>query len=151
MRPQVCAIYHEHYHSFHSFRPDYSGSWFISTRCSRRVSLIKRDVVFLTQCGVFCGGIHQKSKSPQILVVIRVVIWTCGEVTTHITTSICGDLVEIGQRSGGTMRTPKTCSITCIHCIECFYEEWRYIFRTQRIQNSRQRTTQETYKREQTT
>jgi len=37
-------------------------------------SLIKGDVVFLTGCGVFCGVFRQKSKSPQILVVICVVI-----------------------------------------------------------------------------
>ena len=36
-------------------------------------SLIKGDVVFLTGCGVFCGVFRQKSKSPQILVVICVV------------------------------------------------------------------------------
>ena len=81
------------------------------------ISLIKGDVVFLTQCGVFCGVFRQKSKSPQILVVICVVISPQVQITTQITISICGDLVKVGQRSGGAMRTPKTCSIACVHCI----------------------------------
>jgi len=37
---------------------------------THHVPLIKGDVVFLTQCGVFCGVFHQKSKSPQVFVVI---------------------------------------------------------------------------------
>ena len=80
--------------------------------------------MFFTQCGVFCGAFHQKSKSPQILVVICVVIWTYGEIATQITTSICGDLVKVGSKVRGHYEDTKNMfdNMYTLY-LECFYEE----------------------------
>jgi len=83
-------------------------------------SLIKVYVVFLTCCGVFCGVFRQKSKSPQILVVICVAI----SPQVQITTSICGDLFEFGSKVGGHYENIKNMfDSMCTLYLECFYKE----------------------------
>jgi len=75
--------------------------------------------VFLTWCGVFCGVFRQKSKSPQILVVIRVAI----SPQVQITTSICGDLFEVGSKVGGDYENIKNMfDSICTLYLECFYK-----------------------------
>jgi len=71
-------------------------------------SLIKGYVVFLTWCGVFCGVFCQKSKSPQV----------------QITTSICGDLFEVGSKVRGHYENiKKMFDSMCTLYLECFYKE----------------------------
>ena len=90
--------------------------------CTRRVvscrvvsSLIKGLVVIFTRCGDFCGVLHHKSKSPQILVVIFVAV----SPRVQITTSICGDIIRVWVIGPGhNENVANTCDSMCTLYLE---------------------------------